>query len=188
MPWKGNSSQPHFIHSVCYFCLGSRFPSGATFLPVPTGAAQPLLPLSHNVKQISCAGPPYCPADCEESDLSFKADLGKGHSSSAKLSANTYSVHGKPVCTVKVRALTVSKTHGLGPEGCWTFSDLTWESLAKAVQIWTHSTVDDEQLWVFSFLWIFKISEILFIFFLIFWKNLWILNCTINTQLSAPDF
>lgn len=58
--------------------LGSRFPSGATLLPVPRGAAPSLLLFSHNRKQIPCAAPPCCSADWEGSDFChLKLTLGK---------------------------------------------------------------------------------------------------------------
>lgn len=105
--------------------------------------------------------------------LSFKADLGKGHSAAAKWSANTYPVQGKPVCSIKAPAFTVSKTHGLGTEGCWAFSDLTdlirlGRSQPKQRRLEPTALGMKNIFGLFSFLWIFKISEILFVFFLIF--------------------
>lgn len=120
MPRKGNSLQPHF-HSMSYV-WEAGFPLEPPFCQYPEGLLRPYYFLATTESKslvllhlAALLGRIWF--------LSFKADLGKGHSAAANWSAN--SVQGKLVCAVETPAFTVSRMHGLGPEGCWAFPDLT---------------------------------------------------------------
>lgn len=121
MPRKGNSLQPHF-HPMPYVWEAS-FPLEPPFCWYPEGVLSPyyILP-QHKANPLCCSTLLLCWRG-RIWFLSCEADLEKGHSAAANWSANA--VLGRLVCAVESPAFTVSRMHGLGPEGCWAFPDLT---------------------------------------------------------------